>query len=216
MFHKDALYRPSCGACVRGESEARRGASAGRSGAHRPVLVAHEAGGSCSLAGKIARAQEASMALLPGSLLPPPFEISPAIGRQHGHHGDCQVLQAVGAVRRVPRVALLRVRHASRAASTALGVAVCAQWAPLYTSLVFAQWREEGGGKSRGRCLRPFSGDGWFHSLLTVWRGTVDFVQTSPRGGPKAGFKRETPLLFYSTLAKHKNYPTSYSAWYCG
>ena len=43
--------------CVRGGSEARRGASAGRSGAHRPVLVAHEAGGSCSLAGKIARAQ---------------------------------------------------------------------------------------------------------------------------------------------------------------
>ena len=101
---------------------------------------------------------------------------------QHGHHGDCQVLQAVGAVRRVPRVALLRVRHASRAASTALGVAVCAQWAPLYTSLVFAQWREEGGGNARGRCLRPFSGDGWFHSLLTV-----DFVQTFSPGGSKSG-----------------------------
>ena len=35
VFHSDALYRPSCGACVRGGSEARRGAMDQQAGAVR-------------------------------------------------------------------------------------------------------------------------------------------------------------------------------------
>jgi len=107
------------GACVRGGCEARRGASAGRSGAHRPVLVAHEAGESRSLAGKIARAQvgvrgPAARQLDAAALRDLAGEVRSMATMATGP----QVLQAVGAVRRVPLAALLRVRHASRAAST--------------------------------------------------------------------------------------------------
>lgn len=85
---------------------------------------------------------------------------------QHGHHGDWPSSAADG--RRSSSGStcdLLRVRHASRAASTAR------RRRALHSGLlpVARLIARRGGGKAHGHCFAPFSGYGWFHSLLTVW-----------------------------------------------
>jgi hypothetical protein len=145
------------GACVRGGCEARRGASAGRSGAPLPVLVAHEAGESCSIAGKIARAQvgvrgPAASQLDAAALRDLAGEVRSMATMATGP----QVLQAVGAVRRVPLAALLRVRHASRAASTGR------RRRSLHSPL--SPGARSGGARAQGHR----SGYGFFRSLWTA------------------------------------------------